>query len=374
MNKTIKMSNKNINIIISGGGTGGHIFPAIAIAQALKRINSDINILFVGAKGKIEERKVPEAGFKIKLIDIRGFQRKLSLENFKNIFRLFSSIRRSYKIIKKFKPNVAVGVGGYASGPLLFAATRKGIPALIQEQNSYPGITNKILSKRVDKICVAYDRMERFFPAEKIVSTGNPVRKKIIDTSATKEEVLDFFDLKSDKKVILSLGGSGGAKSINESIKLKINDIAKKDFYFIWQTGKYYFEDCKKAVEESGATNIKVYDFISRMDLAFKAADVVISRAGAGTISELGLLGKASILVPSPNVAEDHQTKNAMSLVDVDAANIVADKDAREMLIDEAIKLIKNPERLKQLSENISKEKVADSDMRIAEEVLKLVK
>jgi len=368
------MFEKKINIIISGGGTGGHIFPAIAIAQALRRINPDINILFVGAKGKIEEKKVPEAGFEIKLIDIRGFQRKLSFENIKNIFRLLSSIIKSYKIIRLFKPDVAVGVGGYASGPLLFAATLKGVPALIQEQNSYPGVTNKILSKRADKICVAYNNMERFFSKEKIVYTGNPIRKKIIDTSATKEEVLDFFDLKSDRKVILSLGGSGGAKSINESIKLRVKDIAKKDFYFIWQTGKYYFEDCRKAVENSGATNIKVYDFISRMDLAFKAADLVISRAGAGTISELGLLAKASILVPSPNVAEDHQTKNAMSLVNIDAANLVADKDAREILIDEAIKLIENPERIKMLSENISKEKVANSDMKIAEEVLKLVK
>ena len=368
------MAKKSTNIIISGGGTGGHIFPAIAIAQALKRIDSDINILFVGAKGKIEERKVPEAGFKIKLLDIRGFQRKLSFENIKNIFRLISSIFKSLKIVRKFKPDVVVGVGGYASGPLVYAATLKGIPALIQEQNSYPGITNKILSKRASKICVAYDKMERFFPEEKIVSTGNPVRKKIVDTSATKEEVLSFFGLEPDKKVILSLGGSGGAKSINDSIKDSLEKIAQKDFYLIWQTGKNYFEDSQKAVEASGAKNIKVYDFIARMDLAFKAADIVISRAGAGTISELQLLGKATILVPSPNVAEDHQTKNAMSLVDKNAALIVKDVASRETLVDEAISLIENSKKTNELSENILKEKVENSDTKIAEEVLKLVK
>jgi len=367
------MKNKTHKIIISGGGTGGHIFPAIAIAQALKRINPEINILFVGAKGKIEERKVPEAGFKIELLDIRGFQRKLSFENIKNVFRLISSISKSKKIIKKFKPDVVVGVGGYASGPLVYAATRRKIPALIQEQNSYPGITNKLLSKRAKTICVAYDKMERFFPEEKIVNTGNPVRKKIVNPSVTKEEVLGFFDLEPDKKVILSLGGSGGAKSINDSIKNNIKKIAEEDFYLIWQTGKNYYEDSLKAVEESGATNIKVYDFIVRMDLAFKAADIVISRAGAGTISELCLLEKATILVPSPNVAEDHQTKNAMSLVEKNASIMVSDIEAREKLIDEAIKLIENTEKINKLSKNIANEKVENSDTKIAEEVLKLV-
>jgi len=368
------MTKNKIKIIISGGGTGGHIFPAIAIAQALKRINSDIEILFVGAKGKIEEKKVPEAGFKIKLIDIRGFQRKLSFESVKNVFRLFSSILKSRKIIKKFKPDVVVGVGGYASGPLVFAATSKGIPALIQEQNSYPGITNKILSKRASKICVAYNNMERFFSSEKIIITGNPVRKKIIDTSASKEEVLSFFNLEANKKVILSLGGSGGAKSINDSIKLNVSNIANKDLFFIWQTGKNYFEECKKIVDQAGAKNILVYDFISRMDLAFKAADIVISRAGAGTISELELLEKASILVPSPNVAEDHQTKNAMALTNVGAAILVSDKDARENLVEEALNLIKNEIKINELAENISKLKKENSDDKIAQEVLKLVK
>lgn len=365
---------KKTKIIISGGGTGGHIFPAIAIAQALKRINPENEILFVGAKGKIEEKKVPQAGFDIKLLNIRGFQRKLSFQNLINVFSLLSSIIKSCKIIKKFKPDVVVGVGGYASGPLVFAASRRKIPSLIQEQNSYPGITNKILSKKASKICVAYENMERFFPSEKIILTGNPVRKKIVDTSATKDEVLSFFNLKPGKRVILSLGGSGGAKSINDSIKMNIKKFAKEDFYFIWQTGKNYFEDCKNAVDEAGAENILVYDFISRMDLVFKAADIVISRAGAGTISELELLAKASILVPSPNVAEDHQTKNAMALVNVNAAVLVSDKDARDKLIDEAIALVKNEEKINQLSENILTLRKEDSDINIAKEVLKLVK
>ncbi len=366
--------NKKNKIIISGGGTGGHIFPAIAIAQALKRINPEIEILFVGAKGRIEEKKVPEAGFKIKLLEISGFQRKFSFNNIKNIFKLISAILKSRRILKQFKPDVVVGVGGYASGPLIFTASKKGIPSLIQEQNSYPGITNKILSKRANKICVAYNNMDRFFPSEKIIFTGNPVRQKITDTIATKDEVLSFFNLESDKHVILSLGGSGGAKSINEAIKQNINKIAKENIYFIWQTGKNYFNECKEAVEKAGIKNIKVYAFISRMDLAYKAANIVISRAGAGTISELELLNKASILVPSPNVAEDHQTKNAMALVNENAAIMVSDKDTNKNLINTALELINNENKINELSENISKLKKEKADNLIAQEVLKLVK
>lgn len=365
--------NKKTKIIISGGGTGGHIFPAIAIAQALKRINPEIEILFVGAKGRIEEKKVPEAGFNIKLIEINGFQRKLSFKNIKNVFKLISAILKSRKIINKFKPNVVVGVGGYASGPLVYTASKKGIPSLIQEQNSYPGITNKILSKKANKICVAYNNMERFFTSEKIILTGNPVRQKITDTEATKEEVLSFFDLEKDKHVILSLGGSGGAKSINESIKNNIDKIAKEDIYFIWQTGKNYFNECNDAVEKANIKNIKVYAFISRMDLAYKAANIVISRAGAGTISELELLNKASILVPSPNVAEDHQTKNAMALVNENAAIMVSDKDAGKKLINTALELINDENKINELSKNISKLKKENADNLIAKEVLKLV-
>jgi UDP-N-acetylglucosamine--N-acetylmuramyl-(pentapeptide) pyrophosphoryl-undecaprenol N-acetylglucosamine transferase len=361
-------------VIISGGGTGGHIFPALAIAQALQAIDPTIELLFVGAKGKIEETKVPEAGYKIKLIDIRGFQRKLSFENIVNVFRLFKSIIRCRKIIRRFKPDAVVGVGGYASGPVGYVAARKKIPVLIQEQNSYPGITNKILSKRAQKICVAYHEMERFFPKEKIIFTGNPVRKKISDTDALREEVLSFFGLEPDRKVILSLGGSGGARSINEGIKAKLKELSESGVYLIWQTGAKYLEDAQKALQEHKCENIKVFDFIARMDLAYKAADVVISRAGAGTISELSLLEKASILVPSPNVAEDHQTKNANALVKIDAAILIKDNETNEKLIPEALKLVNDKERILRLSQNIAKEKVKDSDVIIAQEVLKMIK
>ena len=365
---------KQKKIIISGGGTGGHIFPAIAAAQALKRIDETIEILFVGAKGKIEERKVPEAGFKIELIDIRGFQRKLSFETIKNIFRLIISLFKARKIIRKFKPDVVVGVGGYASGPVVYVASLKGIPTLIQEQNSYPGITNKILSKKADKICVAYEAVKKYFPQDKIVMTGNPVRKKITDTVATKEEVLTFFNLEAGKKVILSLGGSGGAKSINDGIIANLDKIAESDVFFIWQTGKNYYENSLKAIQEIQAKNIKVYDFIARMDLAYKAADLVISRAGAGTISELSMLEKATILVPSPNVAEDHQTKNAMALVNLNAAVLVKDNETESKLIKTALELVKNDNEINKLSDNISKEKMPNSGMLIAKEILNLIK
>ncbi len=365
---------KQKKIIISGGGTGGHIFPAIAAAQALKRIDETLEILFVGAKGKIEERKVPEAGFKIELIDIRGFQRKLSFETIKNILRLIKSLFKARKIIRKFKPDVVVGVGGYASGPVVYVASLKGIPTLIQEQNSYPGITNKILSKKADKICVAYEAVKKYFPQEKIVLTGNPVRKKITDTVATKEEVLTFFNLEAGKKVILSLGGSGGAKSINDGIIANLDKIAESDVFFIWQTGKNYYENSLKATEEIQAKNIKVYDFIARMDLAYKASDLVISRAGAGTISELSILGKATILVPSPNVAEDHQTKNAMALVNLNAAVLIKDNETENKLINTALELVKNDDEINKLSDNISKEKMPNSGMLIAKEILNLIK
>ena len=365
---------KQKKIIISGGGTGGHIFPAIAAAQALKRIDETIEILFVGAKGKIEERKVPEAGFKIELIDIRGFQRKLSFETIKNIFRLIKSLFKARKIIRKFKPDVVVGVGGYASGPVLYVASLKGIPTLIQEQNSYPGITNKILSKKADKICVAYEAVKKYFPQDKIVLTGNPVRKKITDTDATKEEVLTFFNLEAGKKVILSLGGSGGAKSINDGVIANLDKIAESDVFFIWQTGKNYYENSLKAIQEIQAKNIKVYDFIARMDLAYKAADLVISRAGAGTISELSMLEKATILVPSPNVAEDHQTKNAMALVNLNAAVLIKDNETENKLINTALELLKNDDEVNKLSKNISKEKMLNSGMLIAKEILNLIK
>ncbi len=365
---------KNINIIISGGGTGGHLFPAIAIAQTLKKINESINILFVGAKGKIEEKKVPELGFSIELLNISGFARKLSIKNITFFFKLFSSLIKSAKIIKRFKPDIAVGVGGYASGPLLHVAAKKGIPTLIQEQNSYPGITNKLLSKRAKKICVAYKGTERFFPADKIILTGNPVRDTLLRANETREKAAKYFGLDPKKKIILSVGGSGGARTINNSIVNSIDKFENENIQLLWQTGKYYYEDSLEIVQRKANENIKVKDFITRMDLAFKAADIVISRAGAGTISELCLLKKACILVPSPNVAEDHQTKNAQALTNTGAAILIKDSEANQKLIDTALNLIQNKKKLEELTKNIEKHAVRNSAMIIAQEILKLIK
>jgi len=367
------LKNNKPNIIISGGGTGGHLFPAIAIAQAIKAKHKDANILFVGAKGRIEEKKVPEAGFAIELLNISGFQRKLSIKTFTFFVKLASSLLKSRKIIRKFKPDVAVGVGGYASGPLLQVATKKGIPALLQEQNSFPGITNRLLANKVQTICVAYDGLEKFFPSEKIIKTGNPVREKLISTSSTKTEAIEFFGLNPNKKVILSLGGSGGARSLNNGIAVKLNEIIDSDVQIIWQTGKYYFEESKEAAAKYNSENILVTDFITHMDLAYKAADVVISRAGAGTISELCILKKAVILVPSPNVAEDHQTKNAKALLENNAAILVKDSNTNDQLIGETLKLVNNESLIKDLSENISKFAFLNSANIIADEVLKLI-
>jgi len=367
------LKNNKPNIIISGGGTGGHLFPAIAIAQAIKAKHKDANILFVGAKGRIEEKKVPEAGFAIELLNISGFQRKLSIKTFTFFIKLASSLLKSRKIIRKFKPDVAVGVGGYASGPLLQVATKRGIPALLQEQNSFPGITNRLLANKVQTICVAYDGLEKFFPSEKIIKTGNPVREKLISTSSTKTEAIEFFGLNPNKKVVLSLGGSGGARSLNNGIAVKLNEIIDSDVQIIWQTGKYYIEESKEAAAKYNSKNILVTDFITHMDLAYKAADVVISRAGAGTISELCILKKAVILVPSPNVAEDHQTKNAKALLENNAAILVKDSNTNEQLIGETLKLVNNESLIKDLSENISKFAFFNSANIIADEVLKLI-
>jgi UDP-N-acetylglucosamine--N-acetylmuramyl-(pentapeptide) pyrophosphoryl-undecaprenol N-acetylglucosamine transferase len=368
------MLNKNTNIIISGGGTGGHLFPALAIAQALKTAEPEINILFVGAKGKIEEEKVPAAGYKIELLNITGFQRKFTFQNFLFFFRLIGSLIKSRRIIKKFKPDVVVGVGGYASGPLLRAAVAQKIPTLIQEQNSFPGITNRLLANKVDKICVAYDDLERFFPAERIIKTGNPVRENIVNNEITQEEAAKFFGLNPEKKIILSLGGSGGARTINESIIRNLKLIADSDVQMIWQTGKVYFEKSKSEADKILCERIRVFDFVSQMDYAFKAADIVISRAGAATISELCLVGKPAILVPSPNVAEDHQTKNADALVRNTAAIAVKDIEAVEKLIPTVLELISNSEHCKTLSENIKKMMLINSSKIIASEILKLKK
>jgi len=367
------LENKVKHIIISGGGTGGHLFPAIAIAQALEKSGEKINILFVGAKGKIEEEKVPALGYNIELLDIAGFQRRFTFKNISFFFKLFKSISKSKQIIKKFNPDIAVGVGGYASGPLLRVASKNGIPYVLQEQNSFPGITNKMLAKNAEKICVAYEGTERFFPKEKIIITGNPVRESLKNVIETKEEAKLFFGINPQTKLILSLGGSLGAGTINKAIGNSLKSLIDSGSSILWQTGKLYYKDCKKAADEFKSDSVKVTDFITRMDLAYRAADIVISRAGAGTISELCLLGKAFILVPSPNVAEDHQTKNALALVKGNAAILIPDIEADNLLVKTALKTLKEPVKLQELSNNSKKFAVEGSADKIAKEILKIV-
>ncbi len=363
-----------MKVIISGGGTGGHIFPAIAIANALKAADSSCEILFVGAEGKIEMEKVPAAGYKIIGLPVAGLIRKLTLKNIEVITKLMKSIRKSKQIIRSFQPDVAVGVGGYASAPLLFAASRKKIPIVIQEQNSYAGLTNKLLAKFANKICVAYDDMERYFPKQKILKTGNPVRKDLLNLDENKSEALKYFGLQANKPTILVVGGSGGARTINQAIIKKINEIAKENVQLVWQTGKFYYDAMAEQSKGINTENIKIMPFISRMDYAFSVADVVISRAGAATISELSLVAKPAILVPSPNVAEDHQTKNAMALVKNNAALLVTDAEAEETLIKQTFDLIQNSELQKTLSQNITKMALTDSAEKIADEIMKAVR
>ena len=360
-----------MRVIISGGGTGGHIFPAIAIANALKEIDETIEILFVGAEGRMEMEKVPAAGYKIEGLWISGLQRRLTLDNLSFPFKVISSIMRSKKIIRSFSPDVVVGTGGFASGPLLRAATGMNIPALIQEQNSFPGITNKLLAKRVNKICVAYEGMETYFPKEKIITTGNPVRQDILSLEGKKPEAMKFFGLNNEKKTLLIIGGSLGARTINESVMLSLELFAENNIQIIWQTGKGYIETAEKSfTKEKGWVGA----FISKMDFAYAAADIVVSRAGAISLSELAIVRKPCILVPSPNVAEDHQTKNAMSLVKKDAALYVKDAEAKEKLGKEIISLMNDRQRQNQLSQNISRLAFPDSAKKIAMEVLNLVK
>jgi UDP-N-acetylglucosamine--N-acetylmuramyl-(pentapeptide) pyrophosphoryl-undecaprenol N-acetylglucosamine transferase len=360
-------------VIISGGGTGGHIFPAISIANALKSLQPDIDILFVGALGRMEMEKVPAAGYKIIGLPISGFQRKLSLKNLAVIAKLLYSLIKARKIIYTFQPHVAVGVGGYASGPLLKTASQKGIPTVIQEQNSYAGVTNKLLAKKASKICVAYEGMERFFPAEKLILTGNPVRQDLDSIAGKYDEAMRHFGLDSLYKTILVLGGSLGARTINESIADSLPILKNQKVQILWQTGSRYFEEMKKKTEASGAKNVNVVAFIARMDLAYAAADLVISRAGAGTISELCLVKKACILVPSPNVAEDHQTKNALALVEKNAALFVKDNESKENLVNTALDLIENLPEMEKLAKNISVMAQKDSAKRIAKEILNLI-
>lgn len=344
-----------LKVIISGGGTGGHVFPAIAIADAIRERIPGANILFVGAEGRMEMEKVPAAGYPIKGLWISGLQRSLSLKNLSFPFKVIHSTIKARSIIKNFKPNVVIGVGGYASGPTLRAAASLNIPIILQEQNSYAGITNKLLAKKADFICVAYTGMEKFFPKEKIIITGNPVRKDIMAPAVAREKALEFFSLDPSKPVILSVGGSLGAGTLNRSITAGLAKLEEAGVQLIWQTGKFYAETAVSEVERSGVKNIKPMAFINRMDLAYAAADAVISRAGAIAISELCLRSKPCILVPSPNVAEDHQTHNAMALVSKDAAIMVTDSSAFEKLVDTAIGLAKNKELQLRLSENIAK-------------------
>ena len=366
---------RNLRIIISGGGTGGHIFPAISIANAIKQLEPTANILFVGALGRMEMQRVPDAGYDIKGLPVCGFDRKHLWKNIKVLYKLWQSRRLAKAIIKEFKPNAAVGVGGYASGPTLNQCASLGIPYLIQEQNSYAGVTNKLLAKRASKICVAYEGMDRFFPSDKIILTGNPVRQNILQNNISKADARKAFQLDPEKKTILIIGGSLGARTINESILQHLSNIRNSDVQFIWQTGKVYKEAIAKRLEgEEPLANLHVTDFISDMASAYAAADMVISRAGASSISEFCLLGMPVILVPSPNVAEDHQTKNALALVNKQAAVYVKDAEAPEKLINTALSIVNDESKLNELHQNILGMALKNSAERIAEEVLKIAK
>lgn len=366
---------ENLRIIISGGGTGGHIFPAVSIANAIKEQLPDTEILFVGAEGRMEMHRVPAAGYQIKGLPVAGFDRKNLLKNIPVLIKLFKSQRMARKIVKDFRPHAAVGVGGYASGPTLKVAGNMGIPTLLQEQNSYAGVTNKLLAKQAKKICVAYDGMERFFDKDKIILTGNPVRQGLRNHEVTREDAIRSFNLDPNKKTILILGGSLGARTINQCLMTNLDKVKASGVQFIWQTGKIYIEEARAAVAKAGELPmLHVTDFISDMASAYSAADLVISRAGAGSISEFCLLQKPVILVPSPNVAEDHQTKNALALVNKNAALYVKDVEAKELLLDKAIEAVGQSQLLKNLSKNIAELAFTDSANVIAKEVIKLAK
>lgn len=380
------INNKAPRIIISGGGTGGHIFPAVSIANAIRELCPEAEILFVGAEGRMEMQRVPDAGYRIIGLPVAGFDRQHLWRNFSVILKLLRSQWKARKIIKEFRPQVAVGVGGYASGPTLKTAGMMGIPTLIQEQNSYAGVTNKLLAQKADRICVAYEGMEKFFPSEKILLTGNPVRQSLLDNQITRETAASAFGFNPNLKTVLVLGGSLGARTINQTLAAGLALMkTHPEVQFIWQTGKIYIDQVKAAITAftgeavrnarvGSIPNLYVTDFIKNMNNAYTLADLVISRAGAGSISEFCLLGKPVILVPSPNVAEDHQTKNALALVNKDAALYVKDAEAQEKLLDTALETVADDELLKQLSVNIAKLALPDSARIIAEEVLKLIK
>lgn len=361
-------------IIISGGGTGGHIFPAIAIANALKEISPNCEILFVGALGRMEMEKVPAAGYKIVGLKISGIQRGSILKNLSLPFKVIGSLRKAMGLISSFKPDVVVGVGGYASGPLLYAASLKGVPYLIQEQNSYAGVTNKFLGRSAAKICVAFDQMDQFFPAEKILKTGNPVRNNVVEIKGKRHAGAELLKLNPLKKTILVTGGSLGARTLNRSMEKHLAELVEKDIQLIWQTGKNDYNGILERLGSNLHPNIRIMEFLNKMDLAYAAADLIVSRAGAGTIAELCLIEKPVILVPSPNVAEDHQTKNALALVKNEAAIMINDSSAEDTLVDEAIKLLEDQRRCEKLAKNIGKMAMQEADTVIAKEVLKLIK
>ena len=367
-------SNKQINVLVSGGGTGGHIFPALSIANEVHRRHPEWGILFVGAEGRMEMEKVPAAGYKIIGLPVSGFDRKRLWRNFAVGIKLLKSMVKANNILKDFKPDIAIGVGGYASGPMLKAAQKQGIPTLLQEQNSFAGVTNKLLAAKAERICVAYEGMERFFPKEKIVLTGNPVRRNLLECGATPEQARQAMGMDPAKKTILIIGGSLGARTVNNAVMAGLKRIGETyGVQVIWQTGKIYDQQCREALEASGVKNVAQMPFISNMDMAYRAADLVVSRAGASSISELQLLGKAAILVPAPNVAEDHQTKTALALVNRDAAMMVTDADAAEHLVGTMLDTVMDSEKTASLGRNVLQMALRDAAEHIVDEVEKII-
>lgn len=366
-----------MKVLISGGGTGGHIFPALSIANSLKRRDPDTEILFVGAQGRMEMERVPAAGYEIIGLPIAGFDRKRLWRNFKVLLKLWKSMRMARKVLRDFRPDVCVGVGGYASGPMLKAAQKKGIPTLLQEQNSYPGVTNKLLAKNADAICVAYDNLDRFFPADKIIKTGNPVRHEIATAMVPAPLARKQLGFDPDTPLVAVVGGSLGARTINESMYRALQPLLEAGASVLWQTGKLYADECQAAaaalIEKYGPTRLQVMPFVSRMDLVYCGADIMISRAGASTISEIQLTGTPSILVPSPNVAEDHQRKNAEALANRGAAVMILDKDSRDRLADEAVALLKDADRRRSISAAAKEMALPESDERIVDRLLEIV-
>ena len=373
MQRLMKKQVVKTKILISGGGTGGHIYPAIAIANELKKRDENIDILFIGAKGRMEMEKVPAAGYEIIGLPVRGLHRNLTIKNINVLFKLLISLIKAANTIRKYKPDLVVGTGGYASSPALKAAANRGIPTVIQEQNSYAGITNRILGRKAKKICVAYDGMDKYFPKDKIVLTGNPVREDVLNMETKIDEALKYFNISGTRKVLLIIGGSLGAYTINKSVSANLDLIGETNIDVIWQTGKLYFDSMQESLKNSKVNNVKIMDFITKMDLAYSIADVIISRAGAGSISELCIAGKPLILVPSPNVAENHQTKNAMFLVNKNAAMVIKDSCAKKEMIPKAIQLMADEKLAKSMAHNCKKLGIKNSTVKIVDELYKLL-